>query len=152
SAEKGNYTFSKKDMVLLEGGEFLMGTNDAEGFPSDGEGPVRKVVVDSFYIDKYAVTNEQFAKFVEATGYETEAERFGWSFVFHRFSTDEVLRRKPQRVVQVAWWVPVKGAYWKQPEGPGSNINGRMNHPVIHVSWNDAQAYCDWAGKRLPTE
>lgn len=149
---QGNATFSQKDMIFLEGGEFLMGTNDSDGFPSDGEGPVRKVVVDPFYIDKYAVTNEQFAQFVEETNYKTEAERFGWSFVFHLFCSEKILRDNPQRVAQVPWWVPVKGAYWNQPEGPGSNIEDRLNHPVVHVSWNDAQAYCEWAGKRLPTE
>lgn len=144
--------FSKEDMVFIKGGKFLMGTNDSEGFHADGEGPVREVVVDSFYIDKYAVTNKQFAQFVEETNYVTEAEQFGWSFVFHLFLTEDVLKTNLQRVSQVPWWVPVKGAFWNQPEGPGSSIEDRLDHPVVHISWNDANAFCKWSGKRLPTE
>ncbi|MCJ7841280.1 formylglycine-generating enzyme family protein [Lederbergia sp. NSJ-179] len=144
--------FSKEKMVLIEGGEFLMGTEDSEGFPADGEGPIRKVTLDSFYMDQYAVTNEQFAQFVNETGYVTEAEQFGWSYVFHLFLSTEILKKRPSRVAQIPWWVAVEGAYWENPEGPDSTINNRMNHPVIHISWNDAKAYCRWSGKRLPTE
>ncbi|WP_188454921.1 formylglycine-generating enzyme family protein [Virgibacillus oceani] len=143
---------SKENMVYLDGGEFVMGTDEADGFPSDGEGPARKVAVSPFFIDKYAVTNEQFAKFITDTGYVTEAEQFGWSFVFYSFLTDKVRKANPQTAQQTPWWVAVKGAIWKYPEGPGSAIDDRMDHPVVHISWNDAKAYCEWSGKRLPTE
>ncbi|SHE09673.1 s/t protein kinase [Chlamydia abortus] len=139
-------------MILLPGGTFLMGTDSAEGFPADGEGPVHEVELDAFYIDPYAVSNRQFADFVRATGYRTEAESFGWSFVFHLFVSEEVARTVEQVVQATPWWWPVKGAYWACPEGPGSNVETRWDHPVVHVSWNDAAAYCRWAGKRLPTE
>lgn len=147
-----NSPYSTEGMVHIKGGEFLMGTNDTEGFPSDGEGPVRKVVVDSFYIDKYAVTNEKFEQFVKETNYVTEAEQFGWTYVFYSFLSEATLRGNPERVPQVPWWVPVKGAYWRQPEGPDSTIQNRLNHPVVHISWNDAKVFCEWSGKRLPTE
>ena len=151
-------TYGKTDtadttgMVYLPGGEFLMGTNDAEGFPADGEGPVRAVTVDPFYIDPYAVTNKEFAAFIEATGYITEAEKFGWSYVFHLLLSEEEYKKVKNVPQQTPWWCVVEGADWNHPEGPDSHIEDRMNHPVIHVSWNDAYAYCQWAGKRLPTE
>ena len=139
-------------MVLVPGGEFLMGTNDRAGFPADGEGPVRKVRVDPFYMDECAVTNAQFAEFVKSTGYKTEAERYRWSFVFYSFVPTGIARRTRQAVASAPWWWPVEGASWKRPEGPGSKVKDRKDHPVVHISWNDAVAYCRWAGKRLPTE
>ena len=129
-----------------------MGTEDRSGFPADGEGPVRAVRVDTFRIDVAAVTNAEFAEFIGASGYRTEAETFGWSYVFHMLASEEVKRRTPQRPDTTPWWVPVSGAFWAAPEGPGSDVDDRMEHPAIHVSWNDAVAYCDWAGTRLPTE
>lgn len=145
-------TTSFRNMVLINGGDFVMGTNDKTGFPSDGEGPARTVSVSSFYMDQYAVTNEEFAQFVEETNYITDAEKYNWSFVFIHFLSKKVIQENPQRIPQTPWWVPVKGAYWKCPEGAGSSINGRMDHPVVHISWNDANAFCQWNGKRLPTE
>ena len=139
-------------MVLIPGGEFLMGTDQAAGFPADGEGPVRQVRVDPFYVDVCAVTNAQFRGFVKATHYKTEAELFGWSFVFHSFVSRRLAQRVTQKVAEAPWWWAVDGACWRRPEGPGSTIKRRMDHPAVHVSWNDAVAYCDWAGKRLPAE
>lgn len=143
---------SIEDMIFLHGGEFLMGTEDKEGFPLDGEGPIRKVKVSPFYMDKYAVTNREYARFVEETNYKTDAEKYGWSFVFHLLLSEEdaaVYTRVPRNT---PWWRVVEGAYWKNPEGPNSCIEDRWNHPVVHISWNDAMAYCEWSGKRLPTE
>lgn len=141
-------------MVELPGGPFQMGTNDRDGWAADGEGPVREVRVDPFVIDPTTVTNEAFAAFIESTGYVTEAERFGWSFVFAILLPKSRQRklRDTQTVRGLQWWYAVEGAFWRKPEGPGSNILKRMDHPVTHVSWNDAVAYCQWAGVRLPTE
>ena len=136
-------------MVHLEGGSFLMGTDDVT-FPDDHEGPVREVEVAAFWIDRCAVTNAEFGAFVAATDYVTEAERFGWSYVFHLFLAPE---HPPTRAVPGApWWRQVFGASWKQPEGPGSGLEDRAEHPAVHVSWHDAAAYAHWSGKRLPSE
>lgn len=140
-------------MVRLDGGPFLMGTDSAEGFPADGEGPVREVALDPFYIDIYPVTNAQFGEFVSATDHRTDSERLGWSFVFQGHIPPERYTELVETTVPAAkWWCKVKGADWSHPEGPDSSILNRANYPVVHVSWNDAQAYCRWAGKRLPTE
>ncbi|MEX0761424.1 MAG: formylglycine-generating enzyme family protein [Dehalococcoidia bacterium] len=139
-------------MILLEGGTFLMGTDVRDGFPADGEGPVREIILRPFRIDATTVTNEQFAQFVADTSYVTEAERFGWSFVFHHFVAPDVAEKVSQAVAGAQWWWQVPGSDWRRPDGPGSSFEDRMDHPVTHVSWNDAYAYARWAGKRLPTE
>jgi len=137
-------------MVHVPAGEFTMGTDSDVGFPQDGEGPTREVHTDAFHIDRTEVTNGEFARFVADTGYTTEAEEFGWSFVFQDFVDNEEYAMR--EVPQAPWWVAVRGATWKQPEGPGSTVRDRLDHPVVHVSYRDALAYAEWAGKRLPTE
>jgi formylglycine-generating enzyme required for sulfatase activity len=149
-AAVGPAAASTDGMVKLAGGNFLMGTNSREGYPADGEGPVRKIRLRPFWMDATVVSNAAFAAFVEATGHVTEAEQFGWSFVFASFLPDDF---PPTRgVAQTPWWRQVHGADWRRPEGPHSEIGDRTEHPVLHVSWNDAQAYARWCGKRLPTE
>jgi len=130
-----------------------MGTDTLEGFPADGEGPVRSITLSPFAIDRDPVTNDRFQRFVNATGYRTEAETFGWSFVFWALIPPAKYNTLVEDTVASApWWCKVPGARWNEPEGPGSNLNGRGNHPVVHVSWQDAAAFAAWANKRLPTE
>lgn len=142
-----------RGLVSLSGGTFRMGSDSPEAFPDDGEGPVRRVHLSPFQIGAFPVTNALFAEFVAATGYRTEAERFGWSFVFWAQIPNKRFRELVEDTVAATpWWCKVAGAYWNAPEGPGSNVSTRTNHPGVHISWNDSQAYCQWAGLRLPTE
>lgn len=140
-----------KDMILIAGGTYLIGTDNPVHIP-DGEGPERSVTLQSFYMDKYEVSNANFGEFTRSVGYKTEAERFKDSFVFESLLSEKTLSTITKRVAAVPWWLPVPGADWKHPEGIDSTVQGRENHPVIHVSWNDASEYCRWNGKRLPTE
>src|SRR3954454_5458459 len=138
------------NLVDLPGGTFVMGTDGTYGYGEDGEGPAHEVDLAPFSIGCHAVTNAEFAAFVEATGHRTEAEAFGWSFVFAGLLPAD---HPPTRGVAGApWWRQVEGADWAHPEGPRSAIEGRPDHPVVHVSWNDACAFCAWVDARLPTE
>ncbi|MCF3962495.1 formylglycine-generating enzyme family protein [Streptomyces fuscigenes] len=135
----------------VPGGRFLMGDAFGEGYPADGELPVHPVRLDAFTIDATPVTNDAFAAFAAATGHVTEAERAGHSAVFALH-----LSAQPEDVLAVfpgtPWWVDVRGADWRHPHGPLGSLDGRGDHPVVQVTRADAEAYCAWAGRRLPTE
>jgi formylglycine-generating enzyme len=143
----------RRRMVRLEGGTFLMGTDYSDAFVDDGEGPVREIDLNPFWIDHTPVTNEMFARFIAETGHKTDAETFGWSFVFWAHVPKAKFRELVvDTVASAPWWCKVPGADWHAPEGPGSDARRRGDHPVVHVSWRDAVHYCKWVGGRLPTE
>lgn len=154
-------------MIYIPSGSFLMGAADEAGRPD--EYPRHKVSVSAFWMDQTEVTNASFARFVKETGYVTTAERMpDWEVL--KKQLPEGTPKPPDSVLVAAslvfsppakvrglddvsqWWTWKKGANWQRPDGPGSNIKDKENYPVVHVSWEDAQAYCQWAGKRLPTE
>ncbi len=163
----GDASTSPPGMVHIPGGQFVMGTDDASMWPA--ERPAHPVKVKAFWMDATEVTNADFARFVEETGYVTTAETTP--------SLEEIMKQvppgtppppadvlvpgalvftPPSHPVELndesQWWLWVPGASWRHPEGPGSSTAGKENHPVVMVSWYDAQAYAKWAGKRLPTE
>ncbi len=139
------------EQALIPAGTFTMGDSSGDRNPGDGEVPQHPVTLEAFSIDATAVTNDAFARFVDATAYRTEAEIFGYSAVFHL-----ALQAPEEDVINVPagtpWWLAVQGADWKHPGGRDSTLEGLGDHPVVHVSWNDAVAYCEWSGRRLPTE
>ena len=132
------------DFAQIPAGSFRMGTSDTR-FPGDAEGPIREVAVDAFELSRHPVTIAQFEAFISATGYVTDAERFGWSFVFHHFVSGTTKTSVRQAVKGSEWWWQVHGTTWRCPDGPDSSVDGRSSHPVTHVSWRDAVAYCKWA-------
>ncbi len=145
-------------MTWIKGGTFTMGSEDG----ATDEKPLHEVTVKSFFMDKTEVTNEQFSEFVKATKYVTVAERpltaKDLPGLLPEFEGKSVslCYRPPKGAVDLRdamqWWAPVIGANWRHPDGPETDIVGKEKHPVVHVCWDDAQAYCKWAGKRLPTE
>jgi len=155
--------------VTIKGGGFKFGATFAEGkdTPDEarargqelaGSGPAKRAKVKSFAIDATAVTNRQWQRFTRETKYVSEAEKFEWSFVHEKLLSEKTLAEADKeggmgRVKETPHWVAVLGAYWRRPEGPDSKLKGRGEHPVVHISYNDAKEYCKWAnGRRLPTE
>jgi sulfatase modifying factor 1 len=154
-------------MVWIPGGEFTMGTDEEEAYPS--ERPAHRVKVDGFWMDATEVTNRQFLEFVRATNYVTVAERpVDWEQLKTQLPPDtpkppdinlqpgSIVFNPPDRPIPLnnaeVWWKWTVGANWRHPSGPGSTVDDKMDHPVVHVAWEDAAAYAKWAGKRLPTE
>jgi formylglycine-generating enzyme required for sulfatase activity len=133
-------------------GTFTMGNDGPDANPGDGEGPVRAVTLAGFRIGATTVTNRDFAAFVRAARYLTDAERAGSSFVFYLQLRPPERARPAYVVAGLPWWLPVEHASWQRPEGPGSHVRDRLDRPVVHVSWRDANAYGDWADARLPSE
>lgn len=148
------------EMVEIPPGRFLMGDRkERVHFPQDGEGPVRPVRMSGFYLDQFEVSNAKFKDFVDETGFRTDAERLGDSFVAELYLSEAVFQSIDKKVDAVPWWLPVPNASWRQPEGfdsglepPKSRFGDRWMHPAVHISWNDANAYCHWRNATLPTE
>ena len=152
AATSGAGASALSNLVHISACTFTMGNALTDAVAADGEGPVRQVSLDPFLIAATTVSNREFGDFVRATRYVTDAERLGYSFIFYLQVPPERRIHIRQVVKDLPWWLPIADASWQRPEGPGSHVYERLDHPVVHVSWNDAQAYCAWTGARLPTE
>jgi len=151
-------------VIYLQGGSFVMGLTPeayakldpaiAQSVPQDGEVPARNVSLTPFGLGQFEVSNRRFAEFVRQTGYITESEKFGWSFGVEAFILPEVNANITSQVASAPWWLPVDGADWRRPNGPGTGIDDVMDHPVSQVSLADAEAFCRWSrpGGRVPSE
>jgi formylglycine-generating enzyme required for sulfatase activity len=144
--KKGDCTFELCD---IPGGDALVGT-DRPVIPLDEEGPCRTQAIEPFRMMQTVVSNEMFARFIDDTNYKTDAERFGWSFVFLHQLPDDF--KATQARIGTEWWRKVDGANWRDLLGPNTDYDLPGEHPVVHVSWNDAKAFAKWAGGDLPTE
>ncbi|WP_228528575.1 formylglycine-generating enzyme family protein [Microbacterium sp. UFMG61] len=139
------------EQAAIPPGTFSMGDSSGDHNAGDGELPVHPVTLEGFSIDVTTVTNAAFSRFIRATGHQTDAERFGSSAVFYQHVATETAESLVP-ADDIPWWVDVPGADWAHPGGPRSSLDGLDDHPVVHVSWNDAAAYAKWAGRHLPTE
>ena len=138
--------------VLVPEGEFWMGS-DRSPYLADGEGPQRQVWLPSYEISATTVSNLEFERFVSETGFITDAEIYGWSYVFEGLLKNSLKSsHEDARSLGAPWWVAVEGANWRHPFGDEREQSDSADHPVVHVSYNDSIAYCNWAGVRLPTE
>lgn len=148
AARPGEHSIEQR---AIPAGTFTMGDASGDGLAADGELPLHDVTLEAFSIDATSVTNEQFARFVADSGYVTDAERLGASAVFHLL-VDAPTADIRGPIPGTPWWIGVTGASWRLPGGRASSIGALADHPVVHVTWDDAMAYCAWAGRRLPTE
>ncbi|MEY3972198.1 MAG: hypothetical protein RLY84_591 [Actinomycetota bacterium] len=141
---------SRLEFISIPAGSFQMGSADPDGNPLDFEGPIREIDLPEFEISPTPITNAQFAQFVSETHYLTEAEQLGWSFVFHLLTDpdSEVIGSSET----APWWLGVKAASWRSASGGSSSFEKLLEHPVVHISYQDALAFCNWAGVDLPTE
>eukprot|EP00808_Paulinella_micropora_P015034 g65037.t1 len=139
-----------ENMILVPEGSFTFGAPASQGDGVIAES--RKVDMEAFYLDRFAVSNELFGKFVDELNYISEAQTFGWSFVLQPFVNEADRALVQESVPGADWWLGMPGAFWKKPFGPTSSIELTQDHPAVQISWNDAKAYCECMGKRLPIE